>query len=862
MQLATGEKLGPYEIIALIGTGGMGEVYRARDSRLNREVAVKVSKDRFSDRFEREARAVAALNHPNICTLYDVGPDYLVMEFIEGESPKGPMPLEEALQIGRQIADALEAAHEKGIVHRDLKPGNIRIKPDGTVKVLDFGLAKNIEAASEDPRNSPTITFAATRAGMIVGTAAYMSPEQARGKTVDKRTDIWAFGVVLFELLTGRVLFRGEDVTETLASVVKDTPNLSEAPAEVRTLLASCLEKDPRKRLRDIGDWARLLEPAPAAPAQAKRTGSLPWAVAAAAILVAIVLGIVGWKHLAEPAQVMRLTLPISEKAQMSGYAALPVISPDGRRVAFATEVDGKAGLWLRDLDGLNTRMLPGTQGAKSWFWSPDSRWVAFFADDQLKKVDVTGGPVLTVCDAPNGVGGTWGQQDWIIYVRYAGGLFLVPASGGTPRQLTVLDPAAGEIVHRAPWFLPDGRHFLYTARTESFAATRVYVDSIDAKPGSATRREVLAVRSNAVYVPRTGGGLLSSANDGYLLYMRENTLMAQPFDAAKASITGDAVPVTEQADYFVAIAQGEFSASRNGVLVYTTGASNSENVQLTWFDRTGKPSGVVGSPGKLSWASLSPDGSRVAIDHEDTSDAADIWLHDVKRGTPSRLTFGPPSSRRPVWSPDGTKVAFWRNLLETWQKPASGAGQEGLLYKSPRDRVGILNDWSGDGRYLIVNVIDPQSTVDIVVVPTFGDRKPFTYLASVINVGEMNAKLSPDGHFLAYTSGESKRTDVYVQPFPEHGGKWQVSTGGGHWPVWSRDGRELYFLSGYKDDGGRSESRRFELQSGCAEGAFRRSCAGPVRRRQRRPLPHRSSGRPTPPAASPSTSSSIGNLP
>jgi len=633
---------------------------------------------------------------------------------------------------------------------------------------------------------------------MILGTAAYMSPEQARGKVVDKRTDIWAFGVVLFEMLTGRRLFHGEDVTETLASVVKDTPDLSAAPIQMRPLLESCLEKSPRNRLRDIGDWARLLEPAPVSALQTRRASILPWAIAAAAGLIAIGLGVVAWRHLAEQSRVLRLTLPFPDKAQMAGYAALPTISPDGRRVAYTTRVGSNAGLWVHDLDGLNTRLLPGTEGAKWPFWSPDSRWIAFFANDQLKKIDVTGGPVLTLCDAPNTPGGTWGQQDWIVFYRYAGGLFLVPASGGKPTPLSTPDPATFEIVHRAPWFLPDGRHFLYTARSHYHEKTRVYVDSIDARPGSTTRREVLAAHSNVVYVPRTDRGLLGGANDGYLLFMRENTLVAQPFNAAQARTTGEAVPVVEHVDYFPGIAQGEFSASSNGILVYTSGATSTQIVQLTWFDRTGKAVGVVGSPVELEWASLSPDGSTVAFDRQAVSGTSDIWLQDVERGVPSRLTFGPPASGRPVWSPDG-RVAFHRPLLETRQKAASGTSQEELLYKDPQNRVAIANDWSKDGRYLIVNVIDTQKGVEILVVPTSGDKKPFTYLGSIADVGEVFAKLSPDGRFLAYTSGESKRTEVYVQTFPDPGGKWQISTEGGHWPVWSRDGRELYFISSDK---------------------------------------------------------------
>jgi eukaryotic-like serine/threonine-protein kinase len=796
--LRADQKLGPYVILSPLGRGGMGEVWRARDSRLGRDVAIKISDQQFSDRFEREARAIAALNHPNICTLHDVGPNYLVMEIVEGPTlaeriSKGPLPLDEALVIAGQIAEALDAAHEKGIIHRDLKPANIKIRPDGSVKVLDFGLAKSVVDPAKVTSDSPTLMHPTV--GLILGTAGYMSPEQARGQDVDTRSDIWAFGVVLFEMTTGRRLFGGATVTDCLAAILKDSPDLTEAPPTIQRLLASCLQKDPRKRLRDIGDWQRLLEPLPSAAPGSKRSSILPWAVAAAAILAVIGLGAVAWIHFTAQSQVLRLTLQIPEKTRLISRSALLAISPDGRRVGFVAQIDGKSGLWLRDLDGPGTRLLPGTEDADSWFWSPDSRWIAFFADAKLKKIDVTGGPPLILCDA-NGVGGAWSQEGWIIFVRYAGGLSLIPDTGGTPTPLTKPDPAGYEIVHRAPWFLPDGRHFLYTARSADHDMTRVYVDSIEARPGTVTRREVLAVHSNVAYVPRIGGGLFGSANDGYLLFGRESTLMAQPFDASHARTTGDAVPLVEQVDYFPGIAHSQFSASTNGILVYTSGAPRGTSMQLTWFDRTGKPGGVVGDPSKLARAWISPDGSAVATDGSDDLGVSSIWLHDLARGTASRFTFGSTSSQFPVWSPDGSRVAFWRPTVETLQKAVSGTGQEELLYKDPWNRTTILNNWSSDGRYLLFGVFDPGKGFGLDAVPMFGDRKPFTYLNADSNNGEQ-VKLSRDGAFLAYTSGELKRTEVYVQTFPDHTGKWQVSTGGGDWPVWSRDGRELYFLSG-----------------------------------------------------------------
>jgi Tol biopolymer transport system component len=787
MSLAAGAKLGPYQIVAQLGEGGMGEVFRARDPRLNRDVAIKTSREQFNERFEREARAVAALNHPNICHLYDVGPNYLVMELVEGETLRGPLPLDEALKIAQQIADALEAAHEKGIVHRDLKPANIKITPAGVVKVLDFGLARLGAAYAVDPTESPTTIASPTRVGTILGTAAYMAPEQARGKVVDKRADIWAFGVVLYEILTGKQLFAGESVTDILAGVLREEPDLSAVPVEVRRLLQSCLAKDPKKRLRDIGDWAQLLEPAVPAPAEARATW-LPWGVAAAAVLAALVLGYFAWRRPApQPPRVERFSLLTPEKASLSSAIAIPAISPDGRRVAFAPAIDGKSALWLRDLDGLNARMLPGTEGASFPFWSPDSRWLGFFADNKLKKIDVAGGPALTLCDGVQGRGGTWNQDGVIVYGVGGSILFRVPAAGGTPVALTALDRKAGETVHRNPWFLPDGRHFLYTARAGDATKTRVYLDSLDAKPGPGARREVLAADSNTVYVPP----LLSAP--GYLLFVRERTLMAQPFDAEKAQTTGDAVPVAEQIDYFPAGSQSQFSAAANGTLVYTSGAGDGGKKQLTWFDRAGRSAGTVGMPVNTFWASLSPDNSTVATDPVDAaSGVPDIWLHDLARGAVSRLTFGPGSSEYPAWSPDGSRIGFYSaNNRNPRGKAANGTGAEEALDHNPLNTR--LDDWSRDGRWLIEEPIDPKTGHDIWLIPQFGDRKPVPYINS--EYYETNAKLSPNVQWLAYASDESRRREIYVQTFPEHGGKWQISTNGGDYPVWSRDGRELYFL-------------------------------------------------------------------
>jgi Tol biopolymer transport system component/predicted Ser/Thr protein kinase len=789
MPLTAGDRLGPYEILAMIGKGGMGEVYKAHDPRTDRYVAIKISAEQFNERFDREVRAVAALNHPNICTLFDVGPNYLVMEYIEGEAPQGPLPVEEALRIAEQISAALEAAHEKGIVHRDLKPGNIKVRPDGTVKVLDFGLAKMGGTPAAQSEESPTLSMAATQAGVILGTAAYMAPEQARGKPVDQRADIWAFGVVFHELLSGRRLFQGEDLTETLASVVKEKPDLSTVPPRVRRLLEACLQKDPKKRLQAIGDMRLLLQDDAAEgvqPLVVRSQSKLPWAIAATLAIAVAALGYIALRHTREEApRLVKLYFPPPEKGSINETNGPSVaVSPDGRRVVFRAAVDGKNALWVRDLDSLSLRMLAGTDNAAQPFWSPDSRWIGFFAQGKLMKIDVAGGPAITICNADNGRGGTWNENGVIVFApRNTSALFRVPAAGGTPAPVTELDAARKEDAQRFPWFLPDGRHFLYSSRSGDADKAAVLMGDLESKD----RREVVKVASNAVYVP-----------PGYLLFARDRTLMAQPFDAAKLQTTGDPVPVAEQVDYRAGgFPYSYFSASQNGVLAYASGGYGG-NLQINWFDRTGKSAGTVGKPVDIQWASLSPDGKSVVADRVASAGSADrdIWLYDLARGTEQRITFAG-NNTFPIWSPDGARIAFLATRDGSGKllaKSANGTGAEEILDAATRAPM----DWSRDGRFLTSATLNtnPKTGNDIWVQPMTGspgDRKPAPVFQT--DFQESYNKISPDGRWLAYQSDESKRAEIYVVGFPGLNGKWQVSVDGGRIPVWGRDGRELYFV-------------------------------------------------------------------
>jgi Tol biopolymer transport system component/predicted Ser/Thr protein kinase len=792
MSLAAGDKLGPYQILALIGKGGMGEVYKAHDPRTGRDVAVKVSAEQFSERFDREVRVVAALNHPNICTLYDVGPNYLVMEFIEGESPQGPLPLETVLNYARQMAAALEEAHEKGIVHRDLKPANIKIKADGTVKVLDFGLAKvtPAKAGATQSENSPTLSMAATQVGVILGTAAYMAPEQARGRPIDKRADIWAFGVVLHEMLTGKRLFKGDDLTEVLASVVKEEPDWEQVPARIRKVVQACLKKDPKDRLRDIADARLMLLDETPAEAAAAGSSKLAWIVAAALSIALGAASFIAWRA-TRPVEhpLVRLSVDLGPDA-VAGERTTAAISPDGTRIAFrARAADGKQMLAIRSLDQSQGIVLPGTENAADPFFSPDGQNVGFVASGKVKKVSVQGGAPVTLADSSNSRGASWGEDGNIVAALSGNvGLSLIPEAGGTPRPLTKL--GTGEATHRWPQVLPGGKAVLFTlsGTTATFEDATLAVASLETGQVTNLKRRGAFGR----YVPSNG-------STGHLLYLDQGVLFGVPFDPTRLEMRGSPVPLLEDVAADAPTAGGQFDVSRNGTLLYLAGKGAAQTWTAAWLDSMGKTQPLLSKSGSYYTPRISPDGQRVVV-AVSMGKGEDLYVYDPQHDSMTRLTFKEGGSTFPVWAPDGKHIAYRISGAGTYRIEwirSDGGGEPQILLDSKND-VRTFS-FTPDGRRLAYFEIDPETGNDLWTLPIdISDpehpkaQKPEVFLRTPLS--EQQPEFSPDGRWMAYTSNESGRAEIYVRPFPGPGGKWQVSSEGGTDAKWSRNGRELFF--------------------------------------------------------------------
>jgi serine/threonine protein kinase/WD40 repeat protein len=792
----------------------MGEVYRATDTKLSRDVALKVLPTQFVSnpermaRFEREAQVLASLNHPHIATIHgleEAGDNRaLVMELVEGPTLEDRIagsliPIDEFLSIAKQIAEALEYAHERGIIHRDLKPANVKLTRDGQIKVLDFGLAKALapDTAPDNFSNSPTLSLAATQAGVILGTAAYMSPEQAKGKAVDRRADIWAFGVVLYEMLTKRMLFTGETASETMALVITKEPDWnalpSRIPPSIRELLRRCLVKDPRARLQSIGDARVLIEeaianPEPSLPTitdrevpQWRRT--VPWLLAG---VLGLGLVFTMWM-LRQPsppsAPGVRLVADLGADGVLdNNWGSGAVLSPDGKLLAFSGINNTSSKIYVRPLDQLKAMPLAGTDGARNLFFSPDGRWIGFFASGKLKKISVSGGVAVSLCDAPDDRGGSWSDDDTIVFApTTSSALSRISSAGGTPEPLTKLDASAGEFSHRWPQVLPGGRVVLYTMSSIGGVFDNASIVAVSLATGE---KKIL----------QRGGFYGRYLRSGHITYIHEATLFAIPFDLKRLELAGKAVPVIEGVSSVSGNGGAQFAFSDNGQAIYLPG-SDTGNAALYWMDREGKTTPFRSTLANYLSPRFSPDGHRLAV-----QSLGDIWIDDWERDTMSRLTIDPAPDSFPVWTPDGRRIAFLstRNNIQGiyWQR-ADGSGDVQLLTES---KLGSLpRSFHPSGKFLAFDQSQPQTATDIMILPLEGDEKsgwktgkPTVFFASPLI--DTNAAFSPDGRWIAYQSSESGTFEVYVRPFPGPGGKWQISNGGGGFPVWSQTKKELFY--------------------------------------------------------------------
>ena len=816
MTLSAGTRLGPYEILSPLGSGGMGEVYRASDAKLKREVAIKVLPEAVAKdherlaRFEREAQLLASLNHPNIATIHGVedsgGAPALVMELVEGPTledriAQGPIPVEEALPIAREIAEGLDYAHERGIIHRDLKPANVKLTGDGKVKILDFGLAKALDpvagASSPDMTRSPTITAAATQAGVILGTAAYMSPEQARGKPADKRSDIWAFGCVLWEMLTGKRLFHGETVSDTLAAVLRadiDWETLpGGTPPAIQRLLKRCLERDPKRRLRDVGEARIAMEEAPAsliatraetaaglASRRAGRGQMVAAALAGVALGALLVAGVAAMRHrrsARDSGVRLNVVLPRDQAMVVEGLPNF-ALSRDGAEIAYvARKESGKSALYLRSMGSFDARELAHTEGATAPFFSPDGQWLGYFVEGRVHKMAVSGGPPQLVCDSPvSELGGAaWADDGSVLVPSMNGSLMRAAPSGGKCVEIVKPDATRGELLE--PESLPGGEGILF-ASLGGFQTSQAHIAVLDLKTGKS--QVIISQGTNPRYV-----------EPGFVVFGRSGAILAAPFDPHGLKLLGQPFPVVERVMPDSAYGIEQFAVSRSGVLAYVAGTRTAVKRRIVLADRKGVSTTVTADANSYEDLSLSPDGREIAMTVEGAS--WNIWVYHLDRGTLTRLTFEN-DNRDPLWTPDGKRVVYTslRNgLYGLYWRPADGSGPEELLSAS-KNWV-FANSWSADGRFLAFGEQDPKTGFDISILPVGGDRRPYPFVRSSFR--EWFGEFSPDGRWIAYESNESGRSEVYLRPFPGPGGKWQVSTEGGARPEWSRDGRELFYF-------------------------------------------------------------------